>query len=270
MTIRRIRSAPWLGSWWLIAALMGAFSLSVVAQGTGEVEVSSWWQDLERLEGDLQAGKWKKAAKEAPRLGREITALSWYHPELPKVFAEVALYEAIAAANLERDEHAIWMWHVAQNIDRAIRDRDLAPYGRAAKLLYEHPLRARGEVPFRWRAIPRGPIYGTSLIPPRHQEGRVKPVILSSHAVKLERRKVLRPVHIELIVDEHGRPHQPIITFPPDVHPAIKLAVLRHIPDREVEPARLDGNAVPFLTTIEHHFDIIRGSSRSNDFSRVR
>lgn len=257
----------------VLTGLVGGLSFAVGrldAEAAGEIEASDWWQETAALDKDLLSGKWKKVAKEAPKLGRRITALSWYHPDLPKLFAEVSLFEAIAAANLEQDDHAVWMWHVAQNLDRSIKDRDLAPYGRAAKLLYEHPLRARGEIPFRWRAAPQGPMRGTSLVPPRQEKQRENPVIMSSHAVKSERRDVLRPVHVELIYDEQGAPHQPIVTFPPEVHPAVEWAVLRHIPDRKVEPARLDGKAIPFLTTIEHHFDIIRGSSRGNDFSRVR
>lgn len=231
------------------------------------VKASPWWEEMKRMEGNLRAGQWKRVAKAAPKLARNMTEHSWYHPDLRKLFAEVSLYEAIAAANLDRDAHAIWMWHIAQNLHRDIRDRDLAPYGRAAKLLYEHPLRARGEVPFRWRDMPRGPIQGTSFTPPRHDDSGDKPVVLSSTAVETERRSTLRPVHVELIYDREGRPNHPVVTFPPDVHPAVLWAVVRYVPHRKTEAARLDGRPVPYLLTIEHSFEVIRGSSRGPDFS---
>ncbi len=250
-----------------IAVATGLAPELLVAQ-TG-VEASAWWEEMKEMDQDLLAGKWKKVAKEAPKLARNMTEHSWYHPDLTKLFAEVSLYEAIAAANLNKDAHAIWLWHIAQNLFRDIRDRDLVPYGRAAKLLYEHPLRARGEVPFRWRGMPQGPLRGTSFAPPRHDDSGDKPVVLSSTAVQIDRRSVLRPVHVEVIYDREGRPHQPVVTFPPDVHPAVTWAVVRFIPTRKTEPAHLDGKTIPFMMTIEYHFEVIRGSSRGPDFSRT-
>ncbi len=235
------------------------------AQWPGETAPSVWWEQTAALELDLQEGKWRKVAKQAPRLGREMTAKSWFHTDLRRLFAEVSLFEAIALANLNQDDEAVWMWHAAQNLHRPIADRDLRSYGRAAKLLYEHPLRARGEIPFRWREIPRGPIRGTSLVRPKRVKEVDKPIILQSSAVKTER-KITRPVKVEVIYDKTGQPHQPVLTFPPDVHPAVAWAVLRTLPDRPVLPARLDGEPIPYLTDVEHTFEILRGSSRTPDF----
>jgi|GEM_PF-4832029 len=253
----------------VLVCLLLAGSPSVGAPSAGAAGPSAWWPEVADLDAALGAGKWKRVAKQAPRLAREVTARSWFHPDLRRIFGELALDEALAAANLNRDAHAVWMWHTAQNIDPSLRDRDLRPYGRAAKLLYEHPLRAPGEVPFRWRGAPQGPLRGTSLVLPKEKPGVDPPVIMYSAAVKTER-SVTRPVRVELIYDRQGVPHQPIAVFPPDVHPALLWAVLRSIPDRVVDPARLNGETIPFLTTVEYVLRVIRGSSREPDFSRAR
>lgn len=251
---------------WFVCLLI---ALPVDGQWPGETAPSVWWEEAGALEKDLQDGKWRKVARQAPRLGREMTARSWFHPDLRRLFAEVSLFEAIALANLNQDDEAVWMWHAAQNLHRPVADRDLKPYDRAAKLLYEHPLRARGEIPFRWREIPQGPIQGTSLVRPKRVKEVDKPIILQSPAAKTER-KITRPVRVELIYDKTGQPHQPVLTFPPDVHPAVAWAVLRTLPERPVLPARLDDEPIPFLISVEHHFEILRGSSRSPDFDLAR
>lgn len=84
----------------------------------------------------LRKHKWRSARRETRKLADQVIGKGWYGPELGRILAELALFEAIADANLGRDREAIWYWHVATNLDSAVRSRDLGRYGEAGKLLY--------------------------------------------------------------------------------------------------------------------------------------
>jgi len=230
---------------------------------------SPWWEEVRRLERAAHDGQWKRLRRQAPGLAERITARSWHHPDLRPIFAELALYEALAVANLGDDERAVWLWHTAQNIYPPIRRRDLSSYGRAAKLFAEYPLRARGEVPYRWsKTLLQGPLRGRSLERPKSLEKGDPPVVLESFAVRTENAD--RPLTMELILDEQGRPHEPVVYLPPDPHPAVVYAVLRTVPRRRFAPGRLDGEPRPFLIDLKIRFRVLRGASekRSRDDPR--
>ncbi len=221
---------------------------------------SPWWKDIERVAGHLEKERYTKVRKLAPKLARDIAGLSWHHPELPQIFAELALYEAVARAFLDEEDDAVWLWHVAQNIDPKMRDRDVTPYGKAGKLFRENPLRAPGEIPYRWSNAVQGPQFGTSLEPPRKLEEE-PPVVLQSSGVK--ERGATRPLQVEMILDETGRVHQPLVRFPVGAHPAIQWAVLRWVPARAFAPGKVDGEARPFLFTLDVAFEVQRDASEA-------
>lgn len=230
------------------------------AQSATNLTRSEWWDDVEKLGEHLAKGRYAKVRKAAPKLARDVVGLSWHHPELPQIFAELALYEAVARAFLDEEDDAIWLWHVVLNIDPKMRDRNLTPYGAAGKLFREHPLRSPGEIPYQWSNGVSGPLFGTSLEPPRKLE-EDPPVVLRSSGAKEQ--GALRPLQIEMVLDETGRPHQPIVRFPVGAHPAILWSVLRWVPGRAFAPGSVDGEARPFLFTLNVAFEILRDASET-------
>ncbi len=249
----------------LLTALFAllALGLATAAEARRPIGVapSPWWEEVKRIEGSLDKGRYKSVAKAAPRLAREITGKSWEHPDLPAIFAELTLMEAVALVYQDEPKKAIWRWHTAVVLDRKLLKRDLSRYGeKAADLFREYPPRKRGEIPHRWARTVHGPIVGESLERPRKLE-EVAPVVLQSSGVS--RDGATRPLHIEAIIDETAQLNEPVLVHPLDVHPAVAWAVLRWVPVRKYAAGKLDGEARPFLFQLEVHFQVLRGASEA-------
>ena len=99
----------------------------------GDIRPSEVQERMVEVEARLRAGKWKAALKDAQRLTEIVVRRTWYGQELKRTISELALYQAVAEANLDRREIAVWHWHIAQNLDFRMRQRDLAPYGKAGQ-----------------------------------------------------------------------------------------------------------------------------------------
>lgn len=223
-------------------------------------EGTQWNDEVERMETSLDRGKWSKVKRRAPLLARKIIQQSWYAPDLAQAFARLTFAEAVAEANVGDPYRAVWLWHTAINLDVRTAARDLGSYGAAEKLFLENPLRELDEIPFRFDAAPRGLLEGDSLVYPELIEPEQDPVVLATPVVKTEV-GITRPLRLQLIVDEEGRCHQPIVVYPYKPHPAIVWATMRYITKTRFRPAALDGEAVPFLTGYEIGYTVIRGSS---------
>ncbi|HEX6199540.1 MAG TPA: hypothetical protein VF150_04690, partial [Thermoanaerobaculia bacterium] len=197
-------------------AALGAVVLSLVLPASSPLDAqlgaarSRWWSDVDRVGRMLEAGKWRKAAKLAEDLREEVMRSSWREPDLAEVLAEIAFQLAVARANQDEDDLALWEWHTALNLERAkgrreIAERDLAPYGRAAELLTAHPLRAFEEYP------------------PGYPEVEIRPDRNYQHAEQREdfqigpltntaaTREVVDPVTVEVLIDAQGRVRQPVL-----------------------------------------------------------
>lgn len=215
-----------------LVALQGTAS----GQGRGRPGGSQWWDEVAKVEELARGHKWKPARKKVAALAREVSTKSWYDPELGRILAELALLQAVVEANLGRDWKAIWLWHAAVNLDFKLRKRDLGPYGKAAKLLYEHPLRARGEVPAGFESREASPL---------QRSERVEPPVLKTVPSVVNNAASLREgsgdFHVEVIVDTEGRLHHPVVvsTY---LHPVVTYGALVWMLDLPpFEPRRVEG-----------------------------
>lgn len=200
-----------------------------------------WRAEMDKVDERLRAGNWKSGRRSARRLAERILGESWHGRGLKEVLSELALYQAVAEANLGNRQDAVWSWHMAQNVDHRIRKRDLSPYGEAEKLLREFPLRARGQVPLSFHVVRRG--YGPRFSRPVLAKGWA-PALPHNSAAQRER---VPDLHLEIIVDRRGQAHHPVV-LSGDPNPVILYGVLdamRTMP--RFEPARDSGKPVDSL-----------------------
>ena len=151
------------------------------------------------------------------------------------------------------------LWHAAQNIHRPIRDRNLDGYGVATDLFRENPLRARGAVPYSLSNALTGPTSGDMVLPTLAD--KQLPVVLES--IGANEPGTARPLRVEMILDEDGRPHHPVVVLPVRPHPAVVYGVLRVLPSRPFTPAKLNGEARPMLFSLDVQFQVLRGASET-------
>ncbi len=202
---------------------------------------SKWWPEVREIGEHLRKHRWKFSLRKLAKLEERVLDEAWSGPDLDRVLAELALYRAIVDANLRRDRSALWYWHIATNLDSRVRGRDLAPYDRAGKLLYEFPLRARGEVPVGFENRELSPVHPST--PPILPDVPI-PVVLFNSAAARARAGDCR---VEVIVDKEGRLHHPVVlsTY---LHPVVNYAALRWLGGLPpAEPRRIDGEPTDSL-----------------------
>lgn len=225
----------------LVVAVAGSLCcLSTSTAGAQTATISKWRLAFESVEESVSLGKWKAVKRKADRLATDIRHEGWHGRGLKELLADVAMYQAVAFANLGQTEDAIWYWHVAQNVDHRIRDKNLDGYGSAAKLLREFPLRPRGKAPPNVHLVEQ--IYGK--FAPARPPLEWAPELLYNAAIASER---AADVFIEMVVDRRGRAHHPVMKRP-DIHPVLVygvLVALRDVP--AFEPARFSGDPVDSL-----------------------
>lgn len=238
--------------------LAGVLALGLVGSALAEgsrdhVAPSTWWPRVEKIKEAVESGRWKSAARQSKRLQEEVLRRSWHGSDLLQVLTELAYLQALAQANLEDDRQAIWYWHMAINLDFRVVKRDLTPYGRAARLLLEFPLRRKGTVPAGFDPPASGAnVRVTPAEWPRH---KVIPTILNNTGAALEHRG---DFHVEVIVDEQGRPHQPVV-ISSHLHPVIVYASLKYLFELPpFIPPTVDGQPGDLQMTLQLQFEVSR------------
>ena len=214
------------------------------------VRDSKWWSQVDLIDASLHNGRWKYARKRAIRLTETVLEESWRDRELDEVLAELALYRAVADANLNRREEAIWYWQMALNLDRGVAERDLSAYGAAAASLSEIPLRKKGTIPSHFLEKASGST--GPVLPPRFPD--VAPPILINNAGGSQRQ--VADFQVEVVVDERGSLHQPL-ALTRQANPVVIYACLEWLHGvPALEPARLGGVAVATTFTVVIEFKI--------------
>ncbi len=242
---------------WVLLALgsAGLFStLPSLAQSSRDhVAPSAWRPPLGKIEEAVVQGRWKAAAKQGNRLEEEVLSRSWHGSELRPVLTELAFLQALAHANLDDDRLAVWYWHMAINLDFRVAQRDLTSYGRAARLLLEHPLRRKGVVPAGFDPPPSSPT--VKIVPAQLPQRHAKPIILNNTGAALEHHG---DFHVELIIDAQGRPHQPVV-ISSHLHPVIIYASLKFLfTAPPFVPATFDGQPGDLRMVIRLQFEVSR------------
>ncbi len=239
---------------WMTAPLLVGLLATAgpAAAQKGHVPTSEWWPEVKEIEGQLRRHKWKPGRKQARKLAETVAGQSWYGRDLGKILGELSLYRAVAEANLGLDREALWHWHMASNLDPALRRRDLSLYGDAARLLYEFPLRGSGEVPLPF--VRRPPPPGARLERPGTPEMRAIPVFNNTGAT-LEGSGDCK---VELIIDQDGAPHQPVVTSD-YLNPVVVYHVLESLPGLPpFRPLRYDGEGEDALLLLTVQFEVSR------------
>lgn len=247
---------------WVLLALCSAVSvMTPPASGQSSrdhVAPSAWRPRLEKIEQAVDQGRWKAAAKQGKRLEEEALSRSWHGPELRPVLTELAFLQALAHANLTdpraaSERLAVWYWHTAINLDFRVAQRDLTPYGRAARLLLEHPLRREGTIPAGFDPAPSAST--VKVVPAQLPQRHAKPIILNNTGAALEHHG---DFHVELIIDEQGRPHQPVV-ISSHLHPVIIYASLKFLlTSPPFVPALYDGRPGDIRMALRLQFEVSR------------
>jgi hypothetical protein len=212
--------------------------------------LSEWWPQVDLVDGSLRNGKWKYARKKAENLGTTILRESWNDRELTAILAELALYQAVAEANLDRREDAIWHWHTALNLDPKLQDRDFSEYGNSGRLFVEFPLRNRGEMPPGFQnAAPDSPGLVTM---PRAPNAKMPPVLNNTGA----NRQGSGDFEVDLVVDHRGDLHQPVV-ISRHLHPIVIYATLEWLHGMPAfEPARIKDRPVSAVSPLVVAFQV--------------
>ncbi len=208
--------------------------------------------ELAKIDALAVEQKWKPALKRARKLAKTVVEHSWYDKDLEKLLAEISFQQAVALANLGERDTAIWYWHIAQNLDFRIARKDLAPYGAAAKLLREFPLRSVDEVPAGFKTYPHtGRTHST---PPGMPEIPA-PKILTNTGSTIDKPGDFKA---ELVLDEKGVMHHPVV-LSPHLHPIVIYFVLERMLDFPLfQPATYDGEPVDCLFELVVRFTVMR------------
>ncbi len=214
--------------------------LSASGAGAQTAAISKWRLDVESVEKSLSEGKWKAVQRKANKLATDIRHEAWHDRGLKELLADVAMYQAVAYANLGKTEDAIWYWQVAQNIDHRIRNKSLDSYGSAAKLLREFPLRPLGKAPPSVQLVEQVYSKFKPAIPPT----KWAPELLYNASIASERPG---SVFVEFLVDRRGRARHPVMARS-DIHPVLVYGVLVALRDLPAfEPAQFAGGSVDSL-----------------------
>lgn len=228
-----------------------AIGAATAQSGNGNPpRTSKWWPQVEPIDGSLHNGRWKYARRNSIKLTETILKESWKDRELDALLRELALYRAIAEVNLGQRETAQWYWHTALNLNRRIAERDLTSYGMAAASLSEVPRRKKGKIPARFLgggSPPDGPV-----TPPGFPDATV-PTLLNNTAAARQR---AADFEVEIIVDEKGRIHQPVVVSR-HLNPVVVFACLdwmHRVP--KLEPAQFKGRPVAATYTVMIEFQI--------------
>ncbi|MEM7356901.1 MAG: hypothetical protein AAF657_39170 [Acidobacteriota bacterium] len=220
----------------------------------GDVRPAKVQEELEKVESMLLRGKWKAGLRYATTLTEIVVGRMWRGREIRSMLTDLVVARAIAEANLGRRDEAVWHWHLAQNLSFRVRQRDLTPYGEAAKLLYEHPLRALGEVPPPF-VVPESYPGGPRLTSPVRPEMHSIPEVVNNTGAALEGSG---DFHVEILIDETGQFQHPVV-ISTHLHPIIlytSLEWLRRLP--RFGPAKFEGEPVDHLEKITVRFEVSR------------
>ena len=231
----------------LTAALCLAFSLIPVqlsAQSASEKDFARWRTDLQSQEERLRRQEWKAVARVSRDLIEEMVDGLLVGEASATMLALAVVQQAVAESGLGHLEEAVWLLHLAQNLDARYRDVTLGSYGPAGAGLERFRLRQPGEAP---AAGPKLPAEG-SYQPPRvlRQKDPKTPNALA-HA------RIAPDVEVEMVVGPDGQVLEPVLVDEPK-YPSLVFAVLESLRGWRFEPARASGVPVPalFRTRIWH------------------
>lgn len=207
------------------------------AQPAPEEDFARWRTALQSQEGRLRRQEWKAVAKDSRDLIEEMVDRLLVGEASATMLALAVVQQAVAESALGNQEDALWLLHLAQNLDARFRDATLGSYGPAGEELERFRLRQLGDPPAAW---PQLPAEG-SFQPPRvlRQKEPKTPGALARALVAVD-------VEVEMAVGPDGRVLEPVLLTKPE-YPSLAFVVLESLRGWRFEPARASGAAVPAL-----------------------
>lgn len=202
------------------AVAVGLLLLTVYA-GQADAATDKWVKEISRLEEHLAKKDWKGALDRAVEVRQKMVERIDEAEDLIKPLAQALALQALAEANLGRDDDALWHWQAAQGWLEGLEKKDLAPYGRAREVLANPPSPAVAPVtagkgsyqPVRIRQAAH-PVYPGSLRK-TGKEGKVR---------------------VRLIVGPDGRPSRPAV-LAAGIVPSMAFPVLDALRQWRFDPA---------------------------------
>ncbi|MCH9651182.1 MAG: energy transducer TonB [Deltaproteobacteria bacterium] len=98
-----------------------------------------WLSQLERIEGQILAGKSRKAYRASKVLSESMMNSIRSGEDTGMALALATVMRALAAASSGDEMEALWHWQVAQQLFPEINQLKLEPYGEAGELLERNP-----------------------------------------------------------------------------------------------------------------------------------
>lgn len=182
------------------AVLAAALALG----GAVELWASSKWQSrVERIERKLDAGDWKSVLEESTELRKKMVAKVDDAVELVPSAAKTLVLQAIAEANLGREDDARWHWYSAQSYLDDLPALDLTGHGRAAELLSALSV---DDMPEEWKAPA-----ASDQQEERYREVKIREPVEPRYPKSLRRSSKEGKVSLEIVIDPSGRARRPRI-----------------------------------------------------------
>lgn len=197
-------------------------------------------RQLDDLEALLTRGEHLKVIERSERLRARLVARAGADDAALEPAARTLVLQAIAEANLGRDDVALWHWYAAQSYLPHLPELDLAAYGRAREILEG---RAVADLPASQQApaAPEGA---------RYRAVRIRHSVEPTYPKSLRRSGRQGKVRLKLVVDASGEPRRPVV-LDGGLVPAMAFPVLDSLANWRFDPATEDGNAVPVWYEIE-------------------
>lgn len=236
-----------IGRQGVLLCLLGLVAGAAWSQPLAKDTLSDWNSRLQSARTHLLAGEHRQALEIAVPLQREMTDGIQNGPSVGSSLAIVVLSRALAEAGTGDMEAAAWDWYVAQALDPAVAEMDLAPFGTAGAAV-----KALGRVPPPQGAKPppcalgeKGPCSGAKRprkiagLAPGYPEGLVGTCAQGA-------------VVIQTVIDEQGVVRHPVLKESPN--PLMALSALEWARSWRFQPASYQGKAVKVFYTLTVNF----------------
>lgn len=223
--------------WWSLVLLVAAALLPLKAEAA-----ERWEKEISKLEAGLQSGEWKKTVERAVKLRGKIIEKVPEPAVLAVPAARTLVVQAIAEANLGRDEAALWHWIAAQNWLDGLPEQDLSAYGRARDILEGRSL---ADLP---EGAPGPPVVGEKA--PRYREVKIRRIVRPVYPSALVKSGMEGKVRVRLVVKADGRPFRPEV-LDAGLVPTMAFPALDALGQWQFDPATEEGKPVPVVFEVD-------------------
>lgn len=208
---------------------LGGLLLLLAAVPSGaHTATDRWAKEIARLEKGLAERDWKGTLDRAVRVRQSMVERIDDAEELVKPLAQTLALQALAEANLGRDDDAVWHWQAAQIWLEGLEKKDLSGYARAREVLE----------PSVTGSLPPGAIGSTPTAPGprRYQEVRIRQTLHPVFPSSLRKSGKEGKVRVRLIIGADGRARQPCV-LAAGIVPSMAFPVLDALHHWLFEPA---------------------------------